>query len=81
MRRRVGEVEVAVLAELAVDALVGDQPLDELEGIERLAEQLPAGLFAIALDELPRAPLVARVDDPAVPRRAAEAERLGLDAA
>ena len=39
VRRRVGELEVADLAEVAVDRLLGDQALDELVGVERLAVQ------------------------------------------
>ena len=62
-----------------VDRLVGDQPLDERVGVERVAEQGLAGLLAVALDERPRSPLVAGMDDAAVAGRAAEAERLGLD--
>ena len=62
-----------------VDRLVGDQPLDERVGVERVAEQGLAGLVAVALDERPRSPLVAGMDDAAVAGRAAEAERLGLD--
>ena len=37
VRRRVGELEVADLAEVAVDRFVGDQPLDRLVAGERLA--------------------------------------------
>ena len=79
VRRRVGELEVAALAELAVDRLVGDEPLDGLVAVEGLAVQRPAGLVAVALDQLARAPLVAGMDDPAVARRRAPAERLRLE--
>ena len=73
MRRRVGEVEVAALAELAVDRLVGDQPLDERVGVERLAEQRRARSPRRSARSAPRAPLVAGMDDAAVAGRAAEA--------
>ena len=43
VRRGVRELEVTDLAEVAVDRLVGDQPLDELVRVERLAvERRPA---------------------------------------
>ena len=74
VRRRVGELEMADLAEVAVDRLVGDQPLDGLVAIERLAVERSPGVVAVAPDQLARAPLVAGVDDPAVPGRGAEAE-------
>ncbi len=70
VRRRVGQLQVAGLAEVAVDRLVGDQPLDGLVAVERLAIERPAGLLAVARDQLARAPLVAGVDDPAVAGRA-----------
>jgi hypothetical protein len=79
VRRCPGEVEVAALAELAVDRLLGDQPLDEVVGIHRLAEQRAAGLVAVPVDQLLRSPLVAGVDDAAVASRAAKAEVLGLE--
>ena len=65
--RRVGQLEVADLAELAVDCLVGDQPLDRLVAVERLLVQRAAGVVAIAPDEVLGTPLVAGVDDAAVP--------------
>ena len=68
-----------MLAEVAVDRLVGDQPLDGLVAVERLAVERPPGLLAVALDQLARTPLVARVDDAAVARRGAPAERLRLE--
>src|SRR5207245_2329046 len=79
VRRRPGEVQVAALAELALDRLVDDEPLQERVGVQCLLEERPAGLIAIALDELRRAPFVARMDDPTVPGRAAETELLGLE--
>ena len=79
MGGRVGELEVADLAEVAVDRLLGDQPLDQLVGVERLPVERLAGLLAVALDELAGAPLVAGVDDAAVPRRGAPAQRVGLE--
>src|SRR5206468_824595 len=77
--RRPGRIQIATLPELAVDSLVGDHALDELIAVHRFAEQRPARVLAVALDELVGAPLVARVDDPAVARRAPESEILGLE--
>ena len=74
VRRRVGELEVPDLAEIAVDRLVGDQPLDRLVAVERLAVQGGAGLLAVPVDQLARPPLVARVHDPAVARGGPEAQ-------
>ena len=75
----VRQLEVADLAEVAVDRLVGDQPLDGLVAVEGLAIERPPGVLAVAGDQLARAPLVAGMDDPAVPGRRPEAERLGLE--
>ena len=52
VRGRVGELEVADLAEVAVDGLVGDQPLDRLVAVERLLVERAAGVLAVAPDEL-----------------------------
>ena len=41
VRRRIRQLEVPDLAEVAVDRLVGDQPLDGLVAIERLADTAP----------------------------------------
>ena len=56
VRRRVRELEVADLAEVAVDRLVGDQPLDRLVAVERLAVERPAGLLAVAARRSSRGP-------------------------
>ena len=79
VRRRIRELEVADLAEVAIDRLVGDEPLHQVVRVERLAVERRAGLLAVALDELAGAPLVAGVDDAAVPGRGAPAERVGLE--
>ena len=44
MGGRVRELEVADLAEVAIDGLLGDQPLHELVGVERLLVERLAGL-------------------------------------
>ena len=77
--RRVGELEVADLPEVAIDGLLVDQPLHELSGIERLPVERLAGIDPVALDELAGAPLVAGVDDAAVPRGRAPSQRMGLE--
>ena len=74
-----GELEVAALAEVAVDRLLRDQPLDGLVAVERVLVERRPELLAVALDQLARAPLVARVDDPAVAGRGAPAERVRLE--
>ena len=80
--RRPGEIEVAALAELAVDGLVGDQPLDERRSASMVSrKQRPGRSPRRSARRAPRAPLVAGVDDPAVAGRAAEAELLGLERA
>ena len=79
MRRRIRELEVAAFAEVAVDRFLGDQPLDRLVAVEGLAVERVARLLAVALDQLARAVLVAGMDDPAVARRRAPAERPGLE--
>ena len=79
VRGGVGELEVADLAEVAVDRLLGDQALDRLVALERVAVERPPGLLAVALDQLARTPLVARMDDPAVAGRGPEAERVRLE--
>jgi hypothetical protein len=75
----VGELEVAVLAEVRVDAVARDRVADVLIALERLAEQRAAALLAVAPDQLARPPLVARMDDPAVPRARAPAQLVRLD--
>ena len=77
--RGVGQLQVAHLAELAVDRVLVDEPLDRLVAVERLLVQRPAGVLAVALDEVAGAPLVAGVDDAAVAGRRAEPERLRLE--
>ena len=79
MGRRIGELEVADLPEVAIDGLLVDQPLHELVGIERLPVERLAGLDPVALDELAGAPFVAGVDDAAVPRRRAPTQGVGLE--
>ena len=69
---------MADLAEVAIDRLLDDQPLDELVRVERLLVERPAGLRSVALDELAGAPLVAGMDDAAVPRRRTPTERMCL---
>ena len=74
-----GKVEEAALAELARDLLIVDQLLDQSVGVERLAIERAARVVAVALEQLGRAPLVARVHDSAIPGRPAEPELLGLE--
>ena len=73
------QLEVADLAERAVDRLVGDEPLDRLVALEGVAIERAAGLLAVAFDQLAGTPLVARMDDPAVAGRGPEAERVRLE--
>src|SRR5919197_4740025 len=77
--RGIRELEVPALPKLAVDLLVRDHLLEELVPVERLAVQGAAPLPAIAAHELGRTPLVARMDNAAVARRRAPAERARLD--
>ena len=63
----VRQLERAVLAPVAVDRLLGDQPANEVEGVERVPVERGAGLVAVAAEQVGRAPLVAGVDDAAVP--------------
>ena len=79
VRRRVSELEVAAFAEVAVDRLLGDEPFHQLVGVERLAVERLARLLTVALDQLPGAPLVAGMDDAAVPRGGAPAQRVRLE--
>jgi len=72
------QFDVTDLAEVAGDRLFGDEPLDGLVAIERLAIEGAAGVGAVALDQLGRPPFVAGVDDPAVARGSAPPERLRL---
>jgi len=78
VRRGIRKLEMADLAEVAVDRVFGDEPLHRVVAVECLAIQGPAGLLAVATDQLPRTPLVAGMDDPAVPGGRAEpqADRL-----
>jgi hypothetical protein len=75
----VGQLEVPVLAELGVDPLARDQVAHVGVGVERLAVQRPALLLAVAPDQRLGAPLVARVDDPAVPGARPPAELVRLE--
>src|SRR4051812_19414141 len=79
VRRRVCQLDVARLPELAVDPLLADQTLDGLERRERVVVERRAGRLTVASDELARAPLVPGMDDAAVPGRGPPAERLGLE--
>ncbi len=78
VRRSIGELEVTMLDEVRLDLLVEDQLLEIPVAVERLAEQRPAGLVAVALDELVGGPFVTGMDDAAVARGRAVAELIGL---
>ena len=75
---RPGEREMARAHVIAIDRLVAHERLDQIEGVDRRAVEPIAQLGAVAGAQRARAPLEPGVDHPAVARRGAPAERLGL---
>jgi hypothetical protein len=76
---RVGELEVANLAEIAIDRLVDDQALDGGVAIEGFLVQEQTGFRAVTPNQLRRAPLVAGMHDAAIARGRAIPKVPGFD--
>ena len=79
MRWRIRELEVADLAEVAIDGLIGDEPLDQRVGVERLAVQSATRGLAEPLQQVGRPPLVPGVHDAAVAGRCPPTKRVCLE--